>query len=33
VDVNPDKGKVKFVVTVFGRETSVEIDYTELEKL
>lgn len=33
VDVNPEKGKVKFTITVFGRETSVEADYTELEKL
>jgi len=33
VDVLPEKGKVKFTVTVFGRETAVEIDYTELEKL
>lgn len=33
VDIFPEKGKVKFSVTVFGRETSVETDYTELEKL
>jgi len=33
VDVLPEKGKVKFTVTVFGRETTVETDYTELEKL
>lgn len=33
VEVNPEKGKVKFSVTVFGRETAAEIDYTELEKL
>lgn len=32
VEVLPEKGKVKFTVTVFGRETSVETDYTELEK-
>ena len=33
VEISPEKGKVKFSVTVFGRETSVETDYTELEKL
>ncbi len=33
VDVIPEKGKVKFTVTVFGRETIVETDHTELEKL
>jgi transcriptional antiterminator NusG len=33
VEVLTDKGKVKFSVTVFGRETLVEADYTELEKL
>jgi len=33
VDVLPEKGKVKFTVTVFGRETTVETDYMELEKL
>ncbi len=33
VEVIEDKGKVKFSVTVFGRETLVEADHTELEKL
>jgi len=33
VDVLPEKGKVRFTVSVFGRDTLVEIDYTELEKL
>jgi len=33
LEVSPDKGKVKFSVTVFGRETLVESDHTELEKL
>jgi len=33
LEVIPDKGKVKFSVTVFGRETLVESDHTELEKL
>lgn len=33
IEILPEKGKVKFSVSVFGRETMVEIDYTELEKL
>jgi transcriptional antiterminator NusG len=33
VEVSEEKGKVKFSVTVFGRETLVEADHTELEKL
>ena len=33
VEVIEDKGKVKFSVTVFGRETLVEADHSELEKL
>lgn len=33
VEIDEDKGKVKFRVTVFGRETDVEADYVELEKL
>ncbi len=33
VEVIEDKGKIKFSITVFGRETLVEADHTELEKL
>jgi transcriptional antiterminator NusG len=33
VEVSEEKGKVKFSVTVFGRETLVEADHSELEKL
>jgi transcriptional antiterminator NusG len=33
VEVSEEKGKVKFSVTVFGRETLVEADHTELEKI
>ena len=33
VGIDADKGKIKFSVTVFGRETIVEADYTELEKI
>lgn len=30
-DVIPDKGKVKVEVSLFGRPTSVELDFTQLE--
>ncbi len=30
-DVDPDKGKVKVEVSLFGRPTSVELDYTQLK--
>jgi transcriptional antiterminator NusG len=33
VDIAPEKGKVKFMVSVFGRETEVEMDYLLLEKI
>ncbi|EHM09431.1 transcription termination/antitermination factor NusG [Thermanaerovibrio velox DSM 12556] len=33
VEVVPEKGKVKFSVTVFGRETVAEADYEDLEKV
>ena len=33
VEVNPEKGKVKFTVSVFGRETVIEADFMSLEKL
>ena len=33
VEIVPEKGKVKFTVTVFGRETVVETDYQLLEKI
>ena len=33
VEINPEKGKVKFTVSVFGRETEVETDYQLLEKV
>lgn len=33
VEISEEKGKVKFSITVFGRETLVEADHTELEKL
>ena len=30
-EVYPDKGKVKVEVSLFGRQTSVELDYTDLK--
>ncbi|MDR2180774.1 MAG: transcription termination/antitermination protein NusG [Synergistaceae bacterium] len=33
VDIVPEKGKVKFTVSVFGREIVVETDYFLLEKV
>ncbi|MEG1912495.1 MAG: KOW motif-containing protein, partial [Cloacibacillus sp.] len=33
VEVDPDKAKIKFRITVFGRETDVEADYSDLEKI
>jgi len=32
-EVKPDKGKVKVLVSIFGRETPVDIDFTNLQKI
>jgi len=32
-DVYPDRGKLKVLVNMFGRETPVELDYTQFDKL
>lgn len=31
--VNPDKGKVKVLISVFGRPTSCELDFIQVEKI
>jgi len=32
-DVNPERETVKVLVSIFGRETPVEVDFTQIEKL
>lgn len=32
-DISPEKGKIKVMVSMFGRETPVELDYHQVEKL
>ncbi len=33
VEIDTDKAKIKFRITVFGRETDVEANYSDLEKI
>jgi transcriptional antiterminator NusG len=32
-DFDEDKGKVKVLVTIFGRETPVELDFLQINKI
>jgi transcriptional antiterminator NusG len=32
-EINPEKGKVKVSVSIFGRETPVELDFLQVERL
>lgn len=32
-DVNPDKGKVKVMVSIFGRATPVELEFPQIERV
>jgi transcriptional antiterminator NusG len=32
-EIYPDKGKVRILVSFFGRETPVELDFLQIEKI
>ncbi len=32
-DINPNRGKLKVMVTIFGRQTPVELEYWQVEKI
>ena len=32
-EINPERNKVKVLVSIFGRETPVELDFLQVEKL
>ena len=32
-EINPDKGKLKVMVSIFGRETPVELDFLQVKSI
>ncbi|MGB9859092.1 MAG: transcription termination/antitermination protein NusG, partial [Moorellaceae bacterium] len=32
-EIHPDKGKLKVLVSMFGRETPIELEFDQIEKL
>jgi transcriptional antiterminator NusG len=32
-EINPERGKLKVMVGIFGRETPVELDFLQVERL
>ena len=32
-EINPERSKIKVLVSMFGRETPVELDFTQVEKI
>jgi len=33
IEIHPDRQKVRVLVDIFGRETPVELDFTQVQKL